>query len=171
VLDGGRYRWLAEGRKLTTDEPAPAAAVTYRPAKRQEHMRIMRDEVLAHVKAGDTVILDARTPEEYSGERVQGPPGPDHGAVRHGRIPGARHIYYLELMDENKSFKAPADLTAELAARGAGPDDEIIAYCRMSHRATALYFALTEILGFKKVRTYDGSWTEWGNLVGYPIEK
>ncbi len=171
VLDGGRHRWQAEGLALTTDEPAPAAPVTYTPTERREYMRIMRDEVLEAVRAGDTAILDARTPEEYSGERVQGPPGPDHGAVRAGRIPGARHIYYLELMDETFSYKSPADLTAELAERGVGPDDKIIAYCRMSHRATALYFALTEILDFKHVRTYDGSWTEWGNLVGYPIER
>jgi thiosulfate/3-mercaptopyruvate sulfurtransferase len=171
VLDGGRHRWLAEGRELTRDEPAAAAPVPYRQTERREDMRILRDEVLAAVNAGDTAILDARTPEEYSGERVQGPPGPDHGAVRHGRIPGAKHIYYLELMDETKSYKPPAELSAEIAARGVGPDDAIIAYCRMSHRATALYFALTEILDFKKVRIYDGSWTEWGNLVGFPIER
>jgi len=171
VLDGGRYRWLAEGRELTKDGPPPAAPVTYRPTARKEHMRILRDEVLAAVKAGDVAILDARSPEEYSGERVQGPGGPDHGAVRHGRIPGARHIYYLELMDETKSYKSTEELASEIAARGVAADDEIIAYCRMSHRATALYFALTELLGFKKVRIYDGSWTEWGNLVGFPIER
>ena len=119
----------------------------------------------------DTVILDARSPEEYSGERVGGPGGPDVGAVRYGRVPGARHIYYLDLMDETRSFRPPAELAAEVTARGVGPDDSIIAYCRMSHRATVLYFALTERLGFRKVRIYDGSWTEWGNLVGYPIER
>lgn len=171
VLDGGRHRWQAEGLALTTEEPPPAAPVTYQPTERREHMRIMRDKVLEAARAGDTAILDARSPEEYSGDRVQGPPGPDHGAVRAGRIPGARHIFYLELMDETFSYKSPADLTAELAARGVAPDDKVIVYCRMSHRATALYFALTEILDFKNVQTYDGSWTEWGNLVGYPIER
>lgn len=171
VLDGGRYRWLAEGRALTRDEPPPVAPVTYRPTERREQMRILREDVLSAVEAGDTAILDARSPEEYSGERVQGPGGPDHGAVRSGRIPGARHIYYLDLMDETRSYKSADELAAEVAARGVGSDDAIIAYCRMSHRATALYFALTEILDFKNVRIYDGSWTEWGNLVGYPIER
>jgi len=171
VLDGGRHRWQAEGLSLTTDEPPPAAPVTYRPATRKERMRVMRDEVLTAVNAGDTVILDARSPEEYSGERVQGPGGPDHGAVRAGRIPGARHIYFLELLDETKSYLPATELAERVAQRGVGSDDKIIAYCRMSHRATALYFALTEILGFEKVRVYDGSWTEWGNLVGFPIER
>jgi thiosulfate/3-mercaptopyruvate sulfurtransferase len=171
VLDGGRYRWLAEGRALTTEVPPPASPVAYRPAERREHMRVMRDEVLAAVQAGGAAILDARSPEEYSGARVGGPGGPDVGAVRYGRIPGARHIYYLELMDETRSFRPIEALAAELAARGVGPDDEVIAYCRMSHRATVLYFALTQLLGFEKVRVYDGSWTEWGNLVGFPIER
>lgn len=171
VLDGGRYRWQAEGRALTQDVPAPATPTRYQPTDRNEHMRIRRDSVLAAVQDGGVAILDARSPEEYYGERVGGPGGPDIGALRYGRIPGARHIYYLDLLDDTKSFKKPEDLTSELAERGVGAGDEIIAYCRMSHRATALYFALTRLLGYKKVRVYDGSWTEWGNLVGVPVER
>jgi len=171
VLDGGRYRWQAEGRALTTDLPARVPAVNYRPVARRESMRIYRDEVLAALGDKHTVILDARSPEEYSGKRVGGPGGPDVGAVRYGRIPGARHLYYADLLNAEKSFKPAAELAALVAGRKAGPDDKIIAYCRMSHRATVVDFALTQILGFTNVRVYDGSWTEWGNLVGVPVER
>jgi thiosulfate/3-mercaptopyruvate sulfurtransferase len=171
VLDGGRYRWEAEGHALTQESPPAVQPVAYRPTERDETMRIMRDDVLTAVRAGDTTILDARSPEEYRGERVGAPGGPDTGAVRYGRIPGARHFYYLEVLDDTKSFRSPDVLMSDVRARGIGPADEIIAYCRMSHRATVIYFTLTELLGFEKVRVYDGSWTEWGNLVGTPIER
>ena len=91
--------------------------------------------------------------------------------MRYGRIPGARHLYYADLFNADKSFKSAADVAALLDARGIKRDHEVIAYCRMSHRATVVYFALTELLGFNQVRIYDGSWTEWGNLVGVPIER
>jgi thiosulfate/3-mercaptopyruvate sulfurtransferase len=123
------------------------------------------------VRWAATLLLDGRSPEEYSGERVGGPGGPDVGAVRYGRIPGARHLYFEELLDGNKSFKPLPELMALFDARGTGPDRDIIAYCRMSHRATVLYFALTQLLGMKNVKIYDGSWTEWGNLVGVPVER
>jgi thiosulfate/3-mercaptopyruvate sulfurtransferase len=171
VLDGARYRWQEEGRPLTTEVPPPASPVRYAPVKRDEKLRIHSGRVLAALGKKEKVILDARSPEEYSGERVGGPGGPDVGAVRYGRIPGAKHLYFEELLHGNKAFK-PADELRRLAeSRGATPDKEIIAYCRMSHRATVVYFALTQLLGYKKVRVYDGSWTEWGNLVGVPIER
>jgi thiosulfate/3-mercaptopyruvate sulfurtransferase len=171
VLDGGRYRWQAEGYPLVTDVPSPAPAVSYRPLARREDMRIHRDEVLAALGDADTVILDARSPEEYSGKRVGGPGGPDVGAVRYGRIPGARHMYYADLLNADKSFKSRAELAPLLASRGVARGQDVIAYCRMSHRATVVHFALTQLLGFTKVRVYDGSWTEWGNLVGVPVER
>ncbi|HXF66335.1 MAG TPA: sulfurtransferase [Burkholderiales bacterium] len=171
VLDGGRHRWAAEGRALVTEEPPPPAPVHYRPVKRVERMRIRRDKLLAALRANSVLILDGRSPEEYRGERVGGPGGPDVGAVRYGRIPGARHLYFEELLDGNRAFKPVSQLRELVAARGASPDSEIVTYCRMSHRATVLYFALTQLLGFRKVRVYDGSWTEWGNLVGVPIER
>ena len=96
---------------------------------------------------------------------------PDTGALRYGRIPGARHMMFEELLNADKSFKPAADVRAALTARGAGPERDTIAYCRMSHRATVLYFALTELAGIDNVRVYDGSWTEWGNLVGVPVER
>jgi thiosulfate/3-mercaptopyruvate sulfurtransferase len=171
VLDGARYRWSAEGRPLVTDAPAPASPVEYQPVRRREKMRIHRDKVLAALGKDGLTVLDGRSHEEYNGLRVGGPGGPDVGAVRYGRIPGAKHLYFEDLLDANKAFKPEAEIRALVEARAAGPDGEIIAYCRMSHRATVLYFVLTELLGYRKVRVYDGSWTEWGNLVGVPIER
>lgn len=171
LLDGGRYRWQAEGRPLTTEVPAQPEAVSYRPVARREAMRVGRDEVLAALDDKATVILDARSPEEYSGKRVGGPGGPDVGAVRYGRIPGARHLYYGDLLKADNSFKPAAELAALIGRHAAAPDEKIIAYCRMSHRATVVHFALTQILEFTNVRVYDGSWIEWGNLVGVPVER
>ncbi|HET9662623.1 MAG TPA: sulfurtransferase [Burkholderiales bacterium] len=171
VLDGARYRWAAEGRPLVTEEPASATPVAYQPVKRQERMRTHRDKVLAALGKEGVAILDGRSPEEYSGLRVGGPGGPDVGAVRYGRIPGAKHLYFEDLLDANKAFKQDSELRALVESCGATPENDVIAYCRMSHRATVLYFVLTELLGYRKVRVYDGSWTEWGNLVGVPIER
>jgi thiosulfate/3-mercaptopyruvate sulfurtransferase len=171
VLDGGRYGWIAAGRSLTTEVPPATPAVDYKPVARRENMRIHRDAVLAALGNSNTVILDARSPEEYAGTRVGGPGGPDVGAVRYGRIPGARHLYWTELLDADKRFKPVDEVAALVGARGAERGNEIVAYCRMSHRATVIYFALTQLLGFSRVRIYDGSWTEWGNLVGAPVER
>lgn len=171
MLDGARYRWAAEGRPLTTDVPPESAPVTYTPVKRVERMRVLRDKMFKVVDSKAALLLDGRSPEEYRGERVGGPEGPDVGALRYGRIPGAKHLYFEELLDANKAFKPAAELQQLLAARGGDAGKDIIAYCRMSHRATVLYFALTELLKFKKVKVYDGSWTEWGNLVGVPVER
>jgi thiosulfate/3-mercaptopyruvate sulfurtransferase len=171
LLDGGRTRWKAQGRPLVTDEPKARPAAAYREVARDETMRILRNDVLAAVEGGSSVILDGRSPEEYQGTRVGGPGGPDVGAVRAGRIPGARHLHYTDLLDADQRFKPENELRKLVEARGAARASTIIAYCRMSHRATVLYFVLTQILGYDKVRVYDGSWTEWGNLVGVPVEK
>lgn len=171
VLDGARNRWHGEGRPLTTEIPPPAQPVEYRPVARNEAMRIRRKEVLAALDDGRNVILDGRSPEEYSGLRVGGSGGPDVGALRYGRIPGARHLFFEELLNGDKSFKPVAELSRLVEARGADPAGPVITYCRMSHRATVLYFVLTQLLGYRRVRVYDGSWTEWGNLVGVPIER
>ncbi len=171
MLDGTRYRWAAEGRPLVADEPPPASPVEYQAGKRVERMRIHRDKVLGALRKESTLLLDGRSPEEYRGERVGGPGGPDEGALRYGRIPGAKHLYFEELLDDKKAFKPITELEKLFQARGSGPDRDIIAYCRMSHRATVLYFALTQLLGYKNVKIYDGSWTEWGNLVGVPVER
>jgi thiosulfate/3-mercaptopyruvate sulfurtransferase len=171
VLDGGRHRWAAEGRPLVADIPPPRPKRQYRPNKRMERMRILREDVLRALDALKTVILDGRSPEEYSGERVSAPGGFDHGAIRYGRIPGAKHLFFEEMLRADKSFKSHEELAPLLQSHRASEDRDIIVYCRLSHRATVLYFALTKLLGFENVRVYDGSWTEWGDLVGVPIER
>ena len=171
VLDGARYRWQCEGRPLTTKVPAPRRAVTYRPVERNENMRMGRDDVLAALGRSGQVILDGRSVEEYRGERVGAPGMADTGALRYGRIPGAKHLMFEELLESDKSFRPREALLAAVEARGVDDAKDVITYCRMSHRATVLYFALTELLGYRRVRVYDGSWTEWGNLVGVPVER
>jgi thiosulfate/3-mercaptopyruvate sulfurtransferase len=171
VLDGARTRWAAEGRALETSVPPPRPAREYRPNTRHEHMRILRDEVLRAVGDAQTLILDGRSPEEYRGERVGAPGGSDHGAMRYGRIPGAKHLYFEDMLQADKTFKPAAELAALAQSRGVPEAASTIVYCRLSHRATVLYFALTELLGYDNVRVYDGSWTEWGNLVGVPVER
>ena len=171
VLDGARYAWAAQGRPLTRDEPSPRAPVAYSEVQRAERMRLRRDDVLRMLGDPDTLILDGRSPEEYRGERVGGPGGPDVGALRYGRIPGAKHLFYDELLTEDKRFKPRQALQAIVEARGAAASRNTVTYCRLSHRATVLYFALTQLLGLERVAVYDGSWIEWGNLVGVPIER
>jgi thiosulfate/3-mercaptopyruvate sulfurtransferase len=171
VLDGARVRWQAEGRPWTTEPARPRAPVTYTPVERNVGMRMGREEVLSVLGRAGTVLLDGRSGEEYRGERVNGPGGPDVGALRYGRIPGAKHLYFEELLEADKRFKSPDAIRKAVEARGATREKDIVAYCRMSHRATVLYFALTELAGYDKVRVYDGSWTEWGNLVGVPVER
>jgi thiosulfate/3-mercaptopyruvate sulfurtransferase len=171
VLDGARTRWATEGRPLVKEAPPPRTPREYRPTPPVERMRILRDDVLRALGTPDMLILDARSPEEYRGERVGAPGGPDTGAMRYGRIPGAQHLHFEDLLDADRRFKSAAELASLIEARGARRDRDTILYCRLSHRATVLYFALTELLGYENVRVYDGSWTEWGNLVGVPIER
>ena len=156
---------------MVTEEPKPRAPKTYVPAQRVEHMRILRDDVLKSLDRADIVLLDGRSPEEYRGERVGAPGTPDSGAMCYGRIPGARHVFFENLLTADKCLKSREELQAMFTASGAESDKDIITYCRLSHRATVLYFALTEILGLKRVKVYDGSWTEWGNVVGLPVER
>lgn len=171
ILDGARYRWAEEARPLVTDVPLPRAPRKYVPTRRVESMRILRDDVLKSLHQPGIVLLDGRSPEEYRGERVGAPGTPDSGAMCYGRIPGARHVFFENLLNANKSLKSRDELQAVFDASGADPQKDIIAYCRLSHRATVLYFALTEILGLQRVKVYDGSWTEWGNVVGLPVER
>ncbi len=171
VLDGGRSRWVAEGLPLVTEELPAAQPANYRPLARNEGMRIGRDEVLAELGKPDGLILDGRSPEEYRGERVNAPNFQDFGALRYGRIPGAQHLYFEDLFEADKRLKSAEVLRALVETRNAAADKNIITYCRMSHRATVLYFVLSRMLGYPSVRVYDGSWTEWGNLVGFPVER
>lgn len=171
LLDGARTRWTAEGCPLATETPAPSA-VEYPPRPGDGSSRVGRYEVRAGLGRPGRLLLDARSPEEYRGERVMPPPFFDHGAERTGRIPGAVHLYFRELLNDDDTFKHPDELRRVLGGRGAAPDrGDILAYCRLSHRATLLWFAMRHLLGYGNVRIYDGSWTEWGSIVGFPIER
>jgi thiosulfate/3-mercaptopyruvate sulfurtransferase len=170
ILDGGSARWAAEGRPLVTAVPQ-FATVEYRPSKRVESMRVMRDDVRAAIDRPGCVLLDGRSDQEYRGERVNMPDKPDHGAERAGRIPGARHLDAHGLLRGDGTLLSAQELEALLDARGVSRDADVICYCRRAHRAAVTYFALSEVLGYPRVRVYDGSWTEWGSLVGVPIEQ
>ena len=169
LLNGSRIRWVQEGRPLTTEVPS-VTRTDYPVRSPNEEGRIGREGVLAGLGNPDRVLLDARSPEEYCGERVMPPPGFDHGAQRKGRIPGARHLYYRELLNDDDTFKSAKLLRQAFEARGATPDKDVVAYCRLSHRATLVWFTAHYLLGYPRVRSYDGSWTEWGSMVGIPIE-
>ena len=158
LLDGGKKRWVSEGLPLST-ETLKYGLNVYAVQNEDRRSRVGRDDV--------------RSPEEYVGARVMPPPGFDHGAERTGRIPGAIHVFFRELVKEDDTFLNESSLTAIFARAGITPDikREIVTYCRLSHRATLAWFALQHILGYSDVKVYDGSWTEWGSIVGFPIER
>lgn len=170
LLDGGRHGWIGAGEGLETGDRAVSSPQIYTPVVRREEMRIGRDEVRARLGTG-CPILDARSPEEYFGERLAPPGFPDSGATRAGRIPGAAHLHYSDILDDRRRFRTPAEIGRLVDAAVGVPGHDAILYCRLSHRATMLHFALSQLLKRRNVRVYDGSWTEWGNLVNFPIER
>jgi thiosulfate/3-mercaptopyruvate sulfurtransferase len=174
LLDGGRKKWVTEKRPLSEDVPRYPPVNYPAPPGGPRSMRIGRDNVLEHLREPSRLLLDLRSPEEYSGERVADYTFKfDHGAERSGRIPGAVHLYFRDLLNDDDSFKSREQLEPVLATRGITLDkfDEVVCYCRLSHRATIGWLALNEVLRHKNVKIYDGSWTEWGSIVGFPIEK
>jgi len=170
LLDGGRQKWIEEGRELTTDFPSPTAA-KYEATDRDESIRIRRDEVLAGLADAAFALVDVRSPQEYAGELMAPPGYEQEGASRTGHIPGAQSIPWATAVRDDGTFKSTDELREIYGSKGVTPDKEVRAYCRIGERSAHTWFVLRELLGYENVKNYDGSWTEWGNLVDVPIEK
>ncbi|MDJ0960793.1 MAG: sulfurtransferase [Acidimicrobiia bacterium] len=171
LLDGGRQKWLAEGRPLTTD-PVTKARTDYPIVERDDdRIRAFREDVMRHFEAAKPMV-DVRSPEEFRGELLHMADYPQEGALRGGHIPGAHNVPWKRAAEEDGAFKPRTDLEAIYRGElGLAPDDEVVTYCRIGERSSHTWFVLTYLLGHDHVRNYDGSWTEWGNLVRAPIER
>ena len=171
LLDGGRAKWVAEGRAMTTDTTERTATQYPVPKRDDRRIRAFLSDVLPHSKDRKPLI-DVRSPEEYRGERLHMPDYPNEGALRGGHIPGAKSVPWKKAANEDNTFKSADELRAlYLGEAGLNPGDDVIAYCRIGERSAHTWFVLTNLLGFEHVRNYDGSWTEYGNAVRVPIEK
>ncbi len=172
VMDGGRVKWEKEGKPLTRDVPSFAPTKYVAEERADTRHRAFRDEVMTHVdKKGQ--LVDVRSPEEYAGTRMHMPDYPNEGALRGGHIPGAKSIPWGKAVNpEDGTFKTADELRKLYVEENKlQPGEPTIAYCRIGERSSHSWFALKYLLGFKDVRNYDGSWTEWGNLVNVPIER
>ena len=172
VMDGGRLRWAEEGRNLETAVPRhPEGNITVKE-RDDTSIRAFRDQVQAHVQSRKPLV-DVRSPEEYRGERLHMPEYPNEGALRGGHIPGAKSIPWGRAINPDTHTFRPADELRTLYEQenGLKRNEDVIAYCRIGERSSHTWFALTYLLGFDRVKNYDGSWTEWGNQVRAPIEK
>ncbi|WP_010146041.1 sulfurtransferase [Serinicoccus profundi] len=169
LLDGGRAAWVAQGREMTTDVPQ-VAPVDYPVVERDDSgVRAFKTDVLEHL---GRPMVDVRSPGEYSGELLHMPDYPQEGAMRGGHIPGARSVPWARAANEDGTFKSREELEAiYLQEQGLTSGDDVVAYCRIGERSSHTWFVLTHLLGFDNVRNYDGSWTEWGNSVGVPVER
>src|SRR5687768_1556337 len=172
VMDGGRLKWEKEGRELTREVPTFAATSYTAPERDDKKIRIFRDEVLQKLN-GPTKLVDVRSPQEYSGERTHMAEYPQEGVLRGGHIPGAKSVPWARAANpDDGTFKSAEELKAIYEQeQGLSSNDDVIAYCRIGERSSHTWFVLTHLLGYPSVRNYDGSWTEWGNSVGVPVEK
>ncbi len=168
ILDGGRQKWIDESRELTTDEPRVSPA-SYSARERDETIRARRDAVRETI--GRDALVDVRSPQEYSGELIAAPGYEQEGAQRAGHIPTAQSIPWAQAVKDDGTFKSADELRELYGAKGITPDRSVTAYCRIGERSAHTWFVLRELLGYEDVRNYDGSWTEWGNLIDVPIEK
>jgi thiosulfate/3-mercaptopyruvate sulfurtransferase len=170
IMNGGRTKWTLENRPISKDVPSyPATKYTARAP--EQNIRAYRDEVMQHIDK-KRPLVDVRSPKEYSGELLHMPNYPQEGATRGGHIPGAVNIPWSQATNEaDSTFKSLEELRNLYQGKGIKPDQDIIAYCRIGERSSHTWFVLTYLLGYPRVKNYDGSWTEWGNLVNAPIEK
>jgi thiosulfate/3-mercaptopyruvate sulfurtransferase len=172
VMDGGRLKWEKEGRETTRDNPSYPATQYKAPERDDTKVRAFRDQVLEHVKTARPLV-DVRSNPEYTGERLHMADYPNEGALRGGHIPGAKNVPWARAANpDDGTFKSAEELKAIYEQeQGLRSSDDVIAYCRIGERSSHTWFVLTQLLGYPKVRNYDGSWTEWGNSVGVPIER
>lgn len=168
IMDGGRMKWLAEGRDLSSDVPKVASS-SYVASDADNSIRAFLSEVQAAVAAGDTALVDVRSADEFAG-RILSPPGLPETCQRGGHIPGASNIGWAMACNEDGTFKSFDELKDIYESKGVTPDKDVIAYCRIGERSSHSWFVLKYLLGYPNVINYDGSWTEWGNLVGAPVE-
>ncbi|OFV83179.1 MAG: thiosulfate sulfurtransferase [Acidobacteria bacterium RBG_13_68_16] len=179
VMNGGRKKWLDEKRPISREVPS-YPPTRYRVAGTHSEIRAFRDDVLKHIGKPDArqerfevpwgrALVDVRSPGEYSGELLHMPDYPQEGALRGGHIPGAVSIPWSKAVTDEGTFKPADEIKNLYESQGITPDKDIIAYCRIGERSSLTWFVLHELMGYKSVRNYDGSWTEWGNVVGLPI--
>jgi thiosulfate/3-mercaptopyruvate sulfurtransferase len=172
VMDGGRKKWQDEGREMTTEVPSYPPTDYPVPERRDDEIRAFRDDVMQHLQRQGPLV-DVRSPEEYRGEKLHMPDYPQEGAMRGGHIPGAKSVPWARAVNpDTGEFRSADELrTIYEGEAGLSAEDDVIAYCRIGERSSHTWFTLRYLLGYDRVRNYDGSWTEWGNLVRAPIEK
>ncbi len=170
LIDGGRKKWEEEERELVSEVPQPKPA-TYRAGQPVNEIRAFRDDIIRRLGASELRLVDVRSPKEFSGELLAPENLPQEGAQRGGHIPGALNIPWSQAVREDGTFKPVEELRELYQGKGVTPDKEVIAYCRIGERSSHTWFVLQYLLGYPKVRNYDGSWTEWGSLIGAPIER
>jgi thiosulfate/3-mercaptopyruvate sulfurtransferase len=169
IMNGGRKKWLAENREVDTGKPAHAAT-TYKAKDPDLSIRAFLPEVQRGLGKPQTVLVDVRSPQEFTGE-ILAPPGLPETCQRGGHIPGAKSIPWAKACNDDGTFKSQPDLQTLYGSQGVTPDKDVIAYCRIGERSSHTWFVLKYLLGYPNVKNYDGSWTEWGNLVGAPVER
>jgi len=171
IMNGGRKKWVDEGRELSTEVPQYPPTNYVAKDRSDAEIRAFRDQVLEAIKQEGVALVDVRSPDEYTGKKLHMPEYPQEGALRGGHIPGAQNIPWGTAVREDGTFKSREELEQIYGSKGITPDKDVIAYCRIGERSSHTWFVLKYLLGYDRVRNYDGSWTEWGNSVGVPIER